>query len=206
LKRRSQRLIALLSLVWLLGLAGCATQPPRQLDDLCKIFEEKSGWYKDARRAEKRWDSPIPVMMAIVYQESRFVAKAKPPRTKFLWIFPGPRPSSAYGYSQAKDETWENYRRASGRGGADRNDFDDAIDFVGWYNAQSRKRNGIANTDAHNLYLAYHEGHGGFERRTYRDKVWLKDVAREVSARATRYHQQLTRCREELDEPWWWPF
>jgi len=185
---------------------GCATRPPQQLDNICAIFKEKSGWYKAAEKSESKWGSPIPVSMAIIHQESRFVARAKPERTKILWIFPGPRPSSAYGYSQAKDETWDWYIRDSGNRGADRNKYHDAVDFVAWYNAQSYSRNRIAKNDAYNLYLAYHEGHGGFERRTYRKKQWLLDVAKDVSSRAARYEKQLQGCRKELERRWWWPF
>jgi hypothetical protein len=145
-------------------------------------------------------------MMSIMDQESGFHSKAKPPRTRILWIFPGPRPSSAFGYSQAKKEAWQAYKRDTGHGGADRDDFGDAIDFVGWYNNQSNKQNGIASNDAYHLYLAYHEGQGGFEQRSYKKNRPLIATAKEVSARATRYDKQLTGCRKELERHWWWPF
>jgi hypothetical protein len=145
-------------------------------------------------------------MMSFVYQESLFESKAKPPRSTILWVIPGPRPSSAYGYSQAKNEAWDEFRRATGQRGADRNDFDDAIDFIGWYNTQSHKRNGIASKDAYSLYLAYHEGQGGFGKRSYKNKQWLVETAKAVAARAVRYDRQLAGCRKELDSRWWWPF
>lgn len=144
--------------------------------------------------------------MSFIYQESQFQAKIKPPRTKILWVIPGPRPSSAYGYSQAKKEAWQAYRRDTGQGGADRDDFDDAVDFIGWYNTQSHQRNGIATNDAYHLYLAYHEGQGGFEKRTYKNQKWLLETARSVSNRASHYETQLSGCRKELDRHWWWPF
>ncbi len=201
---RNRRVPTLLTIaVIAIGMNGCATKPPRSLDNICDIFKEKAHWYKAAKSSEKKWHSPIPVTMAFVYQESRFQAKAKPPREKILWVIPGPRPSSAYGYSQAKDDTWDWYRRDSGHGKADRNDFDDAIDFIGWYNAQSHDRNGIANNDAYHLYLAYHEGHGGFERRSFKNDRALQVIAREVSSRSIRYAKQLSECRRVLEKPWW---
>ena len=184
---------------------GCATSPPKNKDDLCKIFEEKRGWYKDASKASKKWGIPIATNMAIMHQESRFVAKAKPPRTRILWIFPGPRKSSAYGYSQAKKDTWEWYQKSSGHWGADRDDFDDAIDFVAWYNHITVKKNKVKPTDTYALYLAYHEGHGGFARRTFDKKAWLKKVATKVSSRARRYQDQLKSCEKKLQRSWW-PF
>lgn len=197
---------ALVVSVALLMMAGCTAVPPKYTDNVCHIFDEKDGWYDDARKASERWGSPIPVIMAFMHQESRFVAKAKPPRTRILWIFPGPRPSSAYGYSQAKDETWEWYQASSGNGWSSRASFDDAADFIAWYNAQSSRSAGIDRKDAFRLYLAYHEGIGGFKRGTYKRKPWLTGVARKVAARSTRYSTQLAGCEERLNSSWWWPF
>ncbi|MHA7817432.1 MAG: transglycosylase SLT domain-containing protein [Pseudohaliea sp.] len=186
-----------------LVVAGCATTPPRDLDNLCEIFRDKDGWYDDARDASERWGSPIPVLMAIMHQESRFVAKAKPPRKKIFGFIPGPRPSDSYGYSQALKATWRAYERSAGNYGADRDDFGDAIDFIGWYNHQSTRRNGIRPDDAYRLYLAYHEGHGGFARGSFRSKDWLRSVARKVERRSSLYSGQLPACREELEDDGW---
>lgn len=186
--------------------SSCVTSPPKRTDDICAIFKEKRSWYKQAQKAAKRWDSNIPTIMAIIHQESGFVGNARPPRRKILWVIPGPRLSDAYGYPQAKDATWEWYQRSTGRWGADRRDFGDAADFVGWYNSQSRKRNGIAAHDVYSLYLAYHEGHGGFVRHSYEKKPWLKNVARKVQQRSARYQQQLLSCEAELQKSRWWPF
>lgn len=185
-------------------LSACAASPPTNVDNICAIFDEKRGWYQDALDSQKAWGTPVPVLMAIVHQESRFVAKAKPPRKKILGFIPGPRPSDSYGYSQALESTWEGYERSAGRYGADRDKFEDAIDFVGWYNHQSYRRNGIQRTDAYRLYLAYHEGHGGYERGTYRSKDWLQGVARKVSDRAAKYDRQLKGCQNELEKDDGW--
>jgi len=191
-------------LVLTLVLVGCATSPPSQTDNLCDIFREKSGWYEDARKSRSQWGVPISVMMAIMHQESRFVATAKPPRKKIFGFIPGPRPSDAYGYSQAKDDTWTWYQRSSGNYGADRDDFGDAIDFVGWYGNMSNKQNGIAKDDTFRLYLAYHEGHGGYAAKSYQSKGWLVDVARKVDRQANTYNSQLKGCVQELDQKKWW--
>lgn len=198
----SYRLSRKVLMLLMVGLAGCTSAPPQNPDNLCKIFEEKGGWYKDARKASRRWGTSIPVMMSFIYQESAFQARARPPRTKILWIFPGPRPASAYGYSQATNDTWSLYQKSTGSWGADRNDFDDAIDFIGWYNDQSNSRNSIAKNDAYHLYLAYHEGQGGFSKKTFTKKQWLKDVARKVSDRADEYVQQLNSCEKKLNRGW----
>lgn len=200
--------IAVLLLLALL--AGCVSRPPSNPDNLCGIFREKDGWfdnwYDAADDAESRWSIPIPVMMATMHQESRFRAKARPPRRKLLGFIPWRRPSSAYGYAQVLDTTWDGYRKATGHRGADRDDFADAIDFVGWYHDTSARRLSIERGDAYRLYLAYHEGQGGYARGTFQNKKWLIDVARKVDARAKTYGGQLASCRKEFEGPWWWPF
>jgi hypothetical protein len=187
----------------LLSVTACTTAPPRNPGDVCAIFREKGGWYGDAKDASKKWNSPIPIMMAIMHQESSFVADAKPPKKYWLGFIPAGRTSDAYGYPQAKDGTWDWYIDKSGNWGADRDDFADAIDFIGWYNNTSGKINGISNADAYSLYLAYHEGHGGFKKRSFDRKPWLKKVAGKVSARAATYRGQLSRCEEDLNSGGW---
>ncbi|RCL45009.1 MAG: hypothetical protein DBW90_05290 [Halieaceae bacterium] len=200
LVNQSRQVIAALVL---LIISGCVTSPPEQVGNVCDIFREKSGWYGDAKDARARWGVPISVSMAFMYQESRFVATAKPPRKKIFGVIPGPRPSDSYGYSQAKESTWDWYQRSTGNYGADRDDFGDAIDFIGWYNDVSNKELGISKQDAFRLYLAYHEGHGGYRKQSYRSKDWLIDVARKVDRQAQRYNSQLQQCAEELEPRGW---
>jgi hypothetical protein len=193
-----------LILTVLLVLAGCVSVPPKQPDDLCAIFLEKPRWYKAAKQASERWQAPIPVLMAIIYQESRFQARVRPPRKRFLWIFPGSRPSSAYGYSQATNGAWADYQKATNRRNASRSSFADAVDFVGWYNAMSHRRNGIPRTNTYRLYLAYHEGHGGYKRASYQRKKWLLGVARKVANRAAHYQRQYAGCKQRLNRSRSW--
>ena len=187
--------------------AACSTDPPKNLTNSCDIFKEKDGWYADAYDSYEKWGVPVHVQLAIIYQESRFVHDAKPPRTRLLWVIPWTRPSSAYGYGQIKDSTWDWYRKSTGNRWADRDDFEDVVDFIGWYCSISHRKLGISKWDAYNLYLAYHEGHGGYKRKSYRKKAWLTGVARKVEARAKSYSVQLKRCEDSLDKGWsLWPF
>lgn len=190
----------------LILLSGCVTSPPRQVENICGIFDEKKNWYKKASASQEKWGVSIPLMMAFMYQESAFQPKARPPRTRILWVIPGPRRSNAYGFAQAKTETWAWYKQQTGAWGADRDDFGDAIDFIGWYNHTSHKRNGIALNDPYNLYLAYHEGHGGYSRRTWQQKPWLGTIAGKVATRTSIYQQQLSQCEHRLDRGSWWFF
>ncbi|CAL1241437.1 conserved protein of unknown function [Candidatus Methylocalor cossyra] len=181
-----------------LWLAGCASAPPKNPADLCALFRERDGWYAAALRAERRWGLPVPVQMAIINRESGFVEDARPPRYRFLGVIPLWRLSSAYGYGQVKDATWDWYRATTGQADADRDAFEDVVDFVAWYGHQSRSQLGISPYDAYRHYLAYHEGHAGYRRGSYRAKPGLKRVARQVAADARRYRRQLAGCQAAL--------
>ncbi|QEP45071.1 hypothetical protein D5085_06155 [Ectothiorhodospiraceae bacterium BW-2] len=196
------------SLILLLALlGGCATAPPKHIDNACEIFREKSGWYSDASDVSERYGVPIQIQLAFVRQESAFLHDARPERERLLGFIPWFRPSSAYGYAQIKDETWEWYRDKTGRYGDDRDDFGDAVNFIGWYVDLSHKTLGISKWDAYKQYLAYHEGHTGYKRKSYLKKPWLIKVARKVKSSAGRYGAQLKQCAGEFDRgPWWWPF
>lgn len=189
--------------VWAALVTACATAPPENLESLCAIFEEKSRWYKAARKSEERWGTPVHVQMAIIHQESTFEFDAKPPRRKLLGFIPWTRPSNAYGYAQALDSTWRQYEKETGRLFADRDEFADAIDFVGWYTDMARQTAGISKWDPYNQYLAYHEGPAGWRRNTHRGKRWLRQTARRVERRAEEWGAQLRGCEDDLDKGGW---
>jgi hypothetical protein len=183
--------------------AACSTSPPKNINDICDIFREKDDWYDDAKASFERWGVPIHVQLAIIHQESRFKYDAKTEMQYFLWFIPIGRKSSAYGYAQVKDDTWEWYMKSTDNQGADRDDFDDAVDFIGWYGKMSHDKLKISKWDAYNQYLAYHEGQGGYKKKTYRKKPWLIKVAKKVDKLAKTYRAQLARCEDELNSGWW---
>jgi len=186
---------------------SCSNSPPKNIKNSCAIFDEKDDWYASAYDSYQKWGVPVQVQLAIIYQESRFVHDAKPPRRRLLWVIPWTRPSSAYGYGQIKDSTWDWYRDSTGNRWADRDDFEDVVDFIGWYASISHRKLGISKWDAYNQYLAYHEGHGGYKRKTFRNKDWLIKVAKSVDRRAKDYGAQLKQCEDSLDKGWsLWPF
>jgi len=191
----SRLLRAVLLLMLVASCSGGDKSPPRNLDNACSIVDQRPKYLKAFKRTERKWGVPVHVQMATIYQESRFDGDARTPVQYVLGIIPMGRQSSAYGYAQALDGTWDEYRKETGRRGADRDDIYDASDFIGWYMNKTRDRNGIALSDARNQYLAYHEGHTGYARGSYRSKSWLVRVADQVAARADTYRSQLTRYR-----------
>lgn len=165
-------------------------------------------WYDYARASQERWGTPIPVLMAFVKQESAYRHNAKPPREWFLFI-PLKRKSSAKGYGQIQDAAWNDYRKERGGLFKSRGDLADALDFIGWYNDKSNERLGIPKSNAKALYLAYHEGHAGFQRRTYRNKPRVIASADRVQRVAQAYRVQLRQCEKRFRCRKWyqvWPF
>jgi hypothetical protein len=183
----------------ILTAAGCATYRPTNTNNICSIFLGEPDWYESAVSVQKEWKTPIPAMMAIMHQESRFIADAQPDRDWFLGFIPLPRRSSAFGYAQAQDPVWGEYT-ADGHAFDVRDDFDDAINFIGWYMHGSSRNLGISKSDIYSQYLAYHEGRGGFRNKSYNKKPGLKKVAAKVKRQSQRYHSQLKGCKAKLDD------
>ncbi len=184
----------------LLFLAACGSsdggKAPRDLDNACSIVSQNPNWLREMKRVERKWGVPVHVQMATIYQESKFVSDARPPFRYALGVIPMGRQSSALGFSQALDGTWEEYQRDQFKGRAKRERFGDAVDFMGWYMDGSEKRVGISKFDTRNQYLAYHEGRTGFKRGSYNNKSWLVRIASEVADRGETYRAQLIGCRK----------
>lgn len=173
---------------------GPSGPPPSNLDNACSILDQRPQFKRAFNAAERRWGVPVHVQMATIHQESSFDGNARTPFRWTLGIIPMGRQSSAYGYSQALDGTWDEYKRETRRFGARRNDISDATDFMGWYMAKSSQSLGISLSDTRNQYLAYHEGRTGFSRRSYNSKPWLLRVADKVESRSRMYQAQLRTC------------
>ena len=186
-----------------LYLSACATPPPKNPDNICSIFFEHRDWYDASKDMQETWGTPIQVPLAMMYQESSFIHDAQPPM-QYFWFIPIGRASDAYGYAQAKTMTWDDYKRETGNSWADRDDFDDAVDFMGWFTAKTYKINGVSKWNAYAQYLNYHEGWGGYRNKTYKKKPWLMKVSWRVNSRAKKYASQLKGCRENLDSSWLW--
>jgi hypothetical protein len=169
--------------------------PPSTVVDACRMQSERPEWFRAMRKTEARWGVPVSVQLATIARESSFRHDARPTKRIGSGIFSREVPrSSAYGYAQALDGTWDGYLKSTGRMRAARDDFADSSDFIGWYMHGNARVNGVPLHDAYNQYLAYHEGKAGFARGSYRRKSWLPAVARDVEAWAARYDAQLARC------------
>ncbi|MBT7952932.1 MAG: transglycosylase SLT domain-containing protein [Gammaproteobacteria bacterium] len=188
-------------------LAACTSTPPKRQHDLCSVFEQNPDWYEYARQAQNTWGIPKHILMAFVRHESSYKENAKTPYEWFLFI-PLGRQSSAKGYAQAKDPVWKEYKKERGGFFKSRGDMEDALDFIGWYNSKTHKQLGISKWNARDLYLAYHEGRGGYKRGTYKKKPELVKYADKVARTASEYGAQLKKCEEQFKCSKWyqiWP-
>ena len=187
---------------------GCVTTPPRQQHNICSVFDQHPTWYDYAQQSAQTWGTPAQILMAFVRHESSYKENAKPAFKWFLFI-PLGRPSSATGYAQAQDPVWKEYEAERGSLFRSRSDMEDALDFIGWYNHKSNKQLGLSKWNTRELYLAYHEGRGGYKRGSYKKKPKLLKVADKVASTADKYGQQLKRCESRFQCRHWyqfWPF
>lgn len=157
------------------------------INNACSIYKKNPSWRQDLKRVERKWGVPEHIMLAIIKQESSFKANARP-------IKNGKVLSSALGYSQALKGTWKTYQRATGNFKHRRDSFGDSVNFMGWYINESHKQLRISKWDISSIYLSYHEGWGGYKKRTYRKKPWLVKIANKLKDQAWIYKKQLDRC------------
>ena len=190
----SRLLRASILLLFLTSCGGGNFSAPQNLDDACSIVRQRPEYLRAMKSTQKKWGVPVYVQMAAIHQESKFIGNARTPHQYALGVIPMGRQSSAYGYSQALDGTWQEYQSDQRKSGARRDRITDSTDFMGWYMDETARSLGIAKSDATNQYLAYHEGRTGYANRSYESKSWLVDIANEVGARSQMYQQQLQAC------------
>ena len=167
---------------------------PIDYDNACSILAGKRHYYRAFKNTNQKCGVPIHVQMAVIYYESSFQNRAKTPMRYFLGIIPLGRESSAFGYAQALDGTWADYKKSTGRSIARRSSIRDSADFMGWYMTKTRKLTGVSLSDAKNQYLAYHEGQVGYKKGSYKRKHWLIKKANNVQNRSLNYKRQLASC------------
>ena len=188
-----------LSLVFIF-IVSCSSNKLINTADSCIIFEEKKHWYNSTKKSYEKWNVPIALQLAIINQESSFQQFAKPKRKKILGFIPLNRPSTAFGYAQITNPTWNWYKKSNNKMNASRANFSDVTDFIGWYSNQSKKMLGISKKDFYNQYLAYHEGHTGWKNNSFISKKWLINVAKKVENNANKYNNQLKQCEKQLNK------
>ena len=152
--------------------SSCSLLPSKKMsqDDACSIIEAKRSWKTALLRSEAKWNISPGMQLSFILTESNFRPRAKTPKTYFYGFFPTGRLSSAFGYAQVIDSTWEEYQKLSGNRFSSRTSFSDSVDFIGWYANETKRKLKLSKSDVFNQYLAYHHGHRGYIRGGYKDK------------------------------------
>lgn len=150
-------------------------------DSICSVLKQHPAWLQAVQDTAKQWGIPANVQLAIVKEESDFQANAKNPE------------STATGFAQVIDKSWDAYETATDHQYS-RNDFRAAIGYIGWYAAQVQKYAKVNPSNAFGLYLAYHEGIGGYHHLATHPKPDVTRLAQNVAENAQLYSQQLVTC------------
>ncbi len=179
-------------------LVSACSSIPSNTSNSCSIFNERYLWLKHVNKSKKKWGSPIYLQLAFIKMESDFDWLAKPPRQKLFKVIPYKRPSTSFGYSQAVNGTWEQYKKETGNKLAIRSRFKDSVDFIGWYTNKSSTILKIPKNDVFKQYLAYHEGWGGF--KNYKDNKKVINLAKRVEKQSNVYKNQLIECSSSLNK------
>ena len=192
-------LLILVSILFIFVVA-CTSIDNINTANSCILFKDKKNWYKSTKKSYDKWGVPVSLQLAIINQESSFNQFAKPKRKRLFGLIPGSRPSTAFGYAQVTNPTWDWYKNRTGNINASRANFSDITDFIGWYVTQSNRMLGISMNDYYNQYLAYHEGQGGWKKKTFNSKNWLLDIAKKVESQSNIYNKQLKGCENKLNK------
>ena len=109
---------------------ACTSNQQINTADSCIIFDQKKNWYKSTKKSYDNWNTPIALQLAIINQESSFKQFAKPERRKLFGFIPVSRPSTAFGYAQVTNPTWDWYKTKTGNKNASRANFADVTKFT----------------------------------------------------------------------------
>ena len=172
---------------------------PKYPTNACKIFGERYLWYKHTKKSSEIYGAPMHIILAFVNKESGFNRWAKPKRTKLFKIVPYKRPSSSFGYSQAVNKTWEQYKKETNNPLALRSRFKDSVLFIGWYINKTNKINKIPFNDPYRQYLNYYLGWGNYSKKVYKTDKKAIIFAKKVEQQSKIYKNQLKECKKSLN-------
>ena len=174
-------------------ISGCIGIPKNQ-EDACSMIKQKKSWRTALKKTERMWGISPGMQLAFIKTESNFKPTARTQRKYFLGLIPSGRISSAYGYSQALDGTWKEYKKSTGNRYHRRSNFAHSTNFIGWYADKTKRLLGISKNNAYLQYLAYHQGQAGFKTGAYKNKKALLKVANKTALNKKKFDRQLKKC------------
>ena len=120
------KLILLFSIFFITVTCSLNSKVPVNQKNACEIVKYKRSWVRAISKTEKKWGVSKGTQLSFILTESNFRPRAKTSRTYVFGIIPSGRLSSAYGYAQALDGTWDWYQKSTGNRSARRTNFSDS--------------------------------------------------------------------------------
>jgi|AntRauTorckE5430_2_1112549.scaffolds.fasta_scaffold00318_18 hypothetical protein len=180
-------------ILFMLSFSSFAKLQPVDYDRrICHVIQSNWGWARALKRVSKDYDISPGLLLSVIYHESGFRPNVRPKPYMVFGVIPW-QVSSAYGYGQIKQETWDWYKSHNPGWFQSRTQFPDTLNFIGWYYSLFLKKT-ETKTVHRDFYLAYHEGLGGYQRGTYHGNDWLIKKAESVALRAKLYDEKLNDC------------
>lgn len=170
-------------------LTSCSREPNLDNVDItnaCQILSKQIEWKNSLKITSEKYGIPPSLVMAVIYQESKFKATAKNPQ------------SSAYGYAQVIDSTWKNYEKQEG-GSQSRSDFLNSTNFIGWYLSKLKYKLNLNWSDQKKLYIAYLLGEHGYHKYYLSGSknkriIEIEKIAKGVASLSVQYKDQMLKC------------
>ena len=163
------------------------------IDNACLILKQNPDWHRALYRTQLVYRISIPVQLAFVRHESSFNHKARPVNNKKKWFIFNSYKSTAYGFAQVLNGTWDEFQTTFKNKKLKRTNFGHSVEFIGWYN-RKHINSGLDGNNISHLYLAYHEGLGGYKKKTYINKPCLVDYSNSVQKTSIKYSNQISSC------------
>lgn len=165
-------------------ITACSSSDVKQNNapSVCTLLEQNDDWIAPLLVAERDYGIPIVVQLTLLEFPPRNDADKK--------VLP-------------RVGSWDEFRLASERWGADPRKIDDAVTFVAWYASMTRQRNELADDAAGEHYLALRLGHGAYHRFERGSLVQLEAEAVRLDRRAQRWQQEIAVCRSRWQESSW---
>jgi hypothetical protein len=165
------------------------------IDNICHIMERRPSWDGELKNIEEKYNVSKFTILAFINQESSFKSDAKPPFKKIWRFIPTwNRQSSSYGYSQAINSSWDLFQMQTKNKESYRDNFYDSAEFIAWYLKKSNLINKIDLNDTFNLYLSYHEGWTGYNKKSYLKKTQLINISNKIIKIKNKYKSDYNNC------------
>ena len=157
------------------------------LSNICDYYYQYPNRYRSQKTLAAQGMLPLTDVHAILLSESSLEAFSAP-RGSF---FQKPK-STAYGYAQVVDGTWQDFTEGHPENWLFRVNFYDSVAFIQWY----RMAHGhlLRSTRLYDYYLLYHDGPKHYIARSFKSQK----LAQKVEHLAMDMRRDFSRCEAKV--------